>query len=155
MNNTRKMSLNILFSTMAQVVLLISRFVVRRYFLTYFGVEILGINSTLTSVISTLSLAELGFQTAVVYNLYKPLVNNDYATVGKIVYAFKRIYQYVAIIVFSIGILLLPFLHYIFTGIEMSAIVYTMYILLLINTTVSYVLSYNRTILYADRQQYI
>lgn len=155
MNNTRKMSLNILFSTMAQVVLLISRFVVRRYFLTYFGVEILGINSTLTSVISTLSLAELGFQTAVVYNLYKPLVNNDYATVGKIVYAFKRIYQYVAIIVFSIGILLLPFLHYIFTGIEMSAIVYTMYILLLINTTVSYLLSYNRTILYADRQQYI
>ena len=35
-------------------------FIVRKIFITYIGVEMLGLNGTFTSLLSTLSLAELG-----------------------------------------------------------------------------------------------
>ena len=61
----------------SQFIAQILSFLLRKYMLKYFGVELLGLNSTLTSFISALSLAELGFQQAIIFYLYKPLKDND------------------------------------------------------------------------------
>ena len=52
--------------------------ITRGIFIYYIGVEILGINNTVASLISAFSLTELGFQGVIIYNLYKPLNDKDY-----------------------------------------------------------------------------
>lgn len=56
----------------AQVIYLLINFVLRRFFIQYFGVEILGINGVLADVLNTLSLAELGIQETA-YRQIQPL----------------------------------------------------------------------------------
>ena len=68
----------------SQIVTLIFQFWTRSIFVKYLGVELLGISSTFSSILNTLSLAELGFQSAVVYSLYKPLANDNKEKVNEI-----------------------------------------------------------------------
>ena len=74
-NNSRvKNSLkNISNSLMSQIISLIANFVVRTIFIKYLGEEYLGVNGLFTNILSILSLAELGFGSAMIYNMYKPL----------------------------------------------------------------------------------
>ena len=52
-------------------------FCVRTIVIYRFGIEYLGLSGLFTSVLSTLSLMELGFGTAVVYSMYKPVAEGD------------------------------------------------------------------------------
>lgn len=131
------------------------QFFLRKYVLAYIGVEVLGISSTLSSVISTLSLADLGFQQAVVFYLYTPLKNNDNQTINNILTVLKRVYEGIGI-TFAVGAAALtPFLKYILKGIIVDQEVLGYYILLSINTAMTYFLSYKRALLYADQKGYI
>ena len=67
--------------------------VTRNIFIKYIGVELLGLNSTLASVFGMLSLAELGFQSAIVFNLYKPLHDGNQIEVNSIMNILKIIYR--------------------------------------------------------------
>lgn len=58
---------------MSQSASLILQIISRKVFIQFIGEEILGLNGTFASVLSTLSLAELGFQNAVSFHLYKPV----------------------------------------------------------------------------------
>ena len=57
-------------SLLTQILTIVLQFATRSIFIRYLGVELLGLGNTFASLLSTLSLAELGFQSAVVYNLY-------------------------------------------------------------------------------------
>ena len=57
-------------SLLTQILTIVLQFATRSVFIRYLGVELLGLSSTFASLLSTLSLAELGFQSAVVFNLY-------------------------------------------------------------------------------------
>ena len=63
---------------MSQIIVLILQFWTRSIFVQHLGVEMLGISSTLSSILNTLSLTELGFQSAVIYSLYRPLAEKNY-----------------------------------------------------------------------------
>ena len=52
---------------------LILGFVSRTLFIYIMGQEYLGLNGLFTNILSMLSLAELGFGSAVVFSLYKPI----------------------------------------------------------------------------------
>ena len=77
----------------SQVMTLIFQFLTRSLFIRYIGIELLGVYSTFTSVLSTLSLAELGFQTAIVFSLYKPLAQRDEQQINDIVNVFRFVYD--------------------------------------------------------------
>ena len=72
-------------SMAAQVIYLLVNFVLRRFFIQYFGMEILGINGVLADVLNTLSLAELGIQSAITFRLYEPLAKGRMDEVNEIV----------------------------------------------------------------------
>ena len=57
----------------SQAVSIILLFLSRSVFINTLGIELLGINGTFASIVNALSLAELGFQSAIVYCLYTPL----------------------------------------------------------------------------------
>ena len=121
----------------------------------YLGVELLGISSTFSSVLNTLSLAELGFQSAIIYSLYKPLANNDYEAINKIISVLKVIFRCVGIFFIIAGLVCLPMLKYILTGIELNQTVYTIFIIQVANSASSYFLAYKRSLLFADRREFI
>ena len=79
-------------SMAAQVLYLLINFILRRFFIRYFGVEILGINGVLLDVLNTLSLADLGVQSAIVFRLYEPLAKQKESEVNEIITLFRKVY---------------------------------------------------------------
>ncbi len=138
-----------------QAIDVILGFVVRKLFITYLGMTYLGINGTFASILNTLSLAELGFESAVIYNLYRPMREKDKNAIEEIIVILKRIYEVVGvfIVVAGIGIsFLLPnFLKDVTVTPEIRAVFY----LQLAGTAVTYFLAYKRTFLLALQKDYI
>ena len=131
-------------------------FICRKYFIMYLGTDLLGINYTLSQVLETLSLTELGFQTAIIFRLYKPLSVNNKNEVSKIVIILKKIYIFIGIIIMVMGVLFVPFLKNIITRVDVGFWnVYFVYFIMLLGTVSSYFLSYNRAILQADQKIYV
>lgn len=139
----------------SQVVTLFFQFWTRSIFVHYLGVEMLGISSTFSSVLNTLSLADFGFQSAVVYSLYKPLVENDYEKVNEIMNVLKVIYRAIGAFFIAAGIVCCPFLKYILSGVEISFTIYLIFIIQVLNSACSYFLAYKRALFHADRKGYM
>lgn len=142
-------------SLLSQISSLFITLITRKFFLVYLGVELLGLSSTFTSILSTLSLTELGFETAVIYHLYKPLADRDFGRVGSIIAVFRKVYQFVAIFLAIASVIFLFFLDSVINGIEITKYVYLFFLLQAANSVVSYLLAYKRTLIYADQKEYI
>jgi len=125
------------------------------FFIRYLGIQYVGISGVFNNVISMLGIAELGIGTAMVYALYKPLAEKDEQTTASLMLLYKRAYQWIGIIVFIIGLLMLPFVRYVFKDLSVDVNLYLVFVLYLFNTAFSYFYSYKRSILYADQNDYI
>ena len=68
---------NSAFGIASQIVIILISFFTRSIFLKYLSEEYLGLNGLFSNVISILSLTELGFGTAAIYALYKPLAAKE------------------------------------------------------------------------------
>lgn len=139
----------------SQVISLILQLISRKCFIQFIGVEILGINNTFISLLQTLSLAELGFQTAIVYSLYKPIHENDKKVINEIVNIYKIVYRGIGIIFIGLVIVLLPFLRFILKNIQFNNSIYLFFLLQASASTCTYFLAYKRTLLYADQKEYV
>ncbi|MBR1836945.1 MAG: oligosaccharide flippase family protein [Kiritimatiellae bacterium] len=100
---------NVAASTVLNVVKTVLPFVNRTLFLWFMGVEYLGLNGLFASVLSVLSLAEMGFTDAVVSSLYKPIAQDDRALVRAYLAHFRRIYRCIGTGVFLAGLCIAPF----------------------------------------------
>lgn len=130
-------------------------FISRRVFLHTLGMVYLGVNSTLTQVLGALSISELGIQTVVVYKLYAPVVNKDHKRIGEVMGVFRMLYRWTALIIFTGGVLAIPFMKYIITDVDISLKkIYVMWMLMTVTSAVSYILSYNTALFCADQKQY-
>ena len=72
-----KALLNVKYGVLSQMVKILLQFIVRKTFIYYLGVELLGVHSLFTSILSMLAMAELGIGSAVAFSLYKPIVQKD------------------------------------------------------------------------------
>ena len=91
---------NIYISVLIQIIVILLGFVSRKVFIDSLGSEYLGINGLLTNVLSMLSLVEGGIGASIVYNLYKPLAEDDRPKIIALVQLYKKIYWILAIVVF-------------------------------------------------------
>lgn len=144
-------SRNMLYGTVLQVLKLIIPFVMRTVMLYLLGVEYLGLNSLFTSILSVLNLAELGVGSAMVYSMYKPIVDDDVDKICALMHLYKVYYRIVGAVVCALGLTLLPFMPRLINGEVPSGInVYTLYLLNLAATVFSYWLfAYKSSILQA------
>lgn len=138
-----------------QSINILCSFVTRSLFIKYIGVELLGLSSTFSSILGMLSLAELGFQPAVVYSLYKPLYYDAREEINKIMNILKLVYRSIGIFLIIATLIVTPFLKYIINGIEVNIMVYMYFWLQSLTSICSYFLAYKRAILYADRKDYV
>ena len=143
-------------SILSQIINAVISFINRSIFIKTLGVSILGINGVISNWLGMLSLAELGFGSAITQSLYKPFIDKDTETISSIMKLYKKIYRYIGIIVFILGIISMFFLESVIkdTDLKMDYI-YTVYLLQLLSIVSTYFFSYKRTMLYIDQKQYI
>lgn len=146
---------NVLFATFNKLTVIILTFVSRKIFLEYIGIKYLGINSLFSNILTILSLAELGLGTAMNVSLYKPIAENDTKRLSAILYYFRRLYNYIALIIAVLGILLIPLLPYIVHLEEEVPYLKIYYVLFLANTVTSYLFVYKQAIINADQKNYL
>jgi len=114
-------------------------FLNRTLFLWLLGPEYLGLNGLFRSVLGVLSLAELGFGTAVVYAMYKPIAEDDREKVCAHLNFIRTAYRWIGLSVLAAGLALLPFLRRLVHGDPPAGLdLHVLYLIYLANATVSY-----------------
>lgn len=146
---------NSISSIITNVITIIIGFIAQKIFINILGSEYLGINGVFTNIISMLCLVEVGFGPAIVYNLYKPIHDNDIETIKSLLKFYKKIYTIVAIIILLFSFILMPFLPFFITDISIDINLNLIYILFVIDSVCSYLLAYKRSVLYANQKNYI
>jgi O-antigen/teichoic acid export membrane protein len=140
----------------SQGVILLIGFISRKVFIDVLGPSYLGLNGLFSNVISLLSLAELGISSAIIYNLYKPLAENDQKEITKLMNFYKKAYRIIALIIAIIGVSLLPFIGYIVNDSDFTIqYLRIIFALFLFESVASYFFSYKRSIIFADQKNYI
>lgn len=134
---------------------LVISFIARIIFIRILGSEYLGLNGLFTNILTVLSLAELGVGEAITYSLYKPLAENDNYKCKMLMQLYKKMYIIIGIIILIVGIFVTPFLPYIINDIPSIKGINYIYILFVINTSVSYFFSYKRNLIIADQNRYV
>lgn len=146
---------NIFAKWISVVLLTVFQFVARKIFVIYYNDNLMGLAGLLQSVISMLGLLELGVGSAIYFLLYEPMANSDYKKISMIMHLYRKIYLIIGIIIFLIGLILLPFLkNFISTDLN-NSIIQKAYLILLLDTVLSYFLAYRRNIFNADQKEYI
>ena len=152
---TRSSVRNISTSVVIGFVTILIGLIAQRIFINTLGTEYLGINGLFTSIVSMLALAELGLGSAIYYHLYKPLAKNDTTKVRSIIDFYKKGYRLIALAVFALGLIFLPFLSTIVGNVNISESIYVIYLLFLFDVVASYLLIYKRAVLYVDQNSHI
>lgn len=152
---TKNTSRNILAGLLNQMVSIVLPFVNRTVVLRTMGADFTGLAGLFLSILGVLNIAELGFNTAVVYSLYRPMAEHDEDAICEIVSLLRKIYLLVGTAILGFGILLMPFLPNLIHGSYPDSInLYLLYFLYLINSAVSYYLfAYKECLLIADQRQ--
>jgi len=129
-------------------------FAVRTIIIKTLGDEYVGLNSLFMSILSVLSLVELGFSSAIVFNMYKPVSEGDDKTICELLNYYRKIYHIVGIVVIGVGLTFVPFLDKLVSGEYPKDInLYIIYGIYLFNTVITYFLFGYRTSLFYAHQR--
>ena len=156
MNRTDKSIKNLLFAFLSQGVTVLLSFMLRTEMLRSLGILPASLNSLFSDVISTLSLAELGIGSAIVYNLYKPLAEGDEKKICQLMYLYKKAYMTIAAVTMAVGLALVPVIHLLIEKVDISlGYLRIVYVLFVFQNSVSYLFSYKISLVQADQKQYV
>lgn len=150
--NTKR---NIIYGGINKVVLLLMPFVIRTIIIQNLSAAYLGLDGLFVSILQVLNLSELGFSTAIVYSMYKPIAADDTETICALLALYKKTYRIIGLAIGSIGILLIPFLPNLIKGSYPDNVnLYILYIIYLFNTVISYLMfAYKASILIAFQRE--
>lgn len=158
MENSRlkNSALNFASGFLGRVLTILLNFVVRTIFIYCLNEAYLSVNGLYSNILTILSLAELGFGSAMVYRMYAPVAVKDYQKTAALLHFYKKIYAVIGAVIFGLGLCVIPFMDYIIKDKPDVSGLTLYYILFLINTTISYwFASYKASVLYADQKEYI
>ena len=146
---------NLVVALIGQAFGLIISFIARIIFVKFLSDEYLGLNGLFTNLLTMLSLVELGVGSALVYSLYKPLADGDNEKVKSLMDLYRKSYNIIGGVVLIIGILFIPFYRYLISEVPSISHLDFIYILFVLNTSISYFYSYKRSLIICDQKRYI
>ena len=130
-------------------------YVLRIVFTHTLSASYVGINGLFMDILNILSLSEMGLETAISYALYRPIADNDIEKQNSVMRLFRRFYNTVAVVVFGLGLLVIPFMDVLVKNQQEVGHITFIYILYLVNTSLSYMLVYKKTMMDAHQLMYI
>ena len=115
-SRTKNAVRNIAFGSLNRFVTLVLPFITRTIILYLLGASFLGIGTLFSSILSFLSLAELGLGSAIVYSMYKPIAENDIPAVSALLNFYRNLYRVIGGIILVLGTVLLPAVPFLIKG---------------------------------------
>lgn len=157
MGRVRSAAKNIAFGQIGNLVTQLLNFILRTMFIQYLGDTLNGVNDLYTSVLSVLSMAELGVGTALNYSLYKPVAVGNIEKIKSYMQLYKKAYRIIGIVIAVIGTGLSPFLPYLVKqpqGVSVRDLT-LYYFIFLFNTVSTYFVAYKYSLVNAEQKNYI
>ena len=151
----KKSLYNIIGSLLSYMTAMIFNFITQAFIVKIMGIEYSGVNGLFTNILTMLSIAELGIGTTIIFKLYKPIADNNEEAIKSWINFYKICYRIVALFVFAAGVFLIPFVSSIVGPTSIKENIIVLYCIALLDTIFSYVMTYKRSILYADQKNYI
>ena len=156
MDRAEHIKKNLKFAMAGELLLAALKFLSRRVFVLMLGREYLGLNGLFTDVLSMLSLAELGFSVSITYSLYRPVAQGDKEMIKSLIRLYRLVYRAVGLVVLGLGLALTPFLGFFIKEMpENIPNIPVVYVLNLINASISYFFAYKSTLLFVHQQKYV
>ena len=155
-SRTQKSMRNIAFSIGYQSVTLFSNFLMKTLLIKNLGIQYTGVSALFTDILTVLSVAELGFGTAVSYALYRPLYEKDDMKIAKLMRLYQKIYRVVFFVILALGIGCLIFLNRIVKDVpDIKENIRVIFLFFLLKTAVSYLFVYKAALLEANQEKHI
>jgi O-antigen/teichoic acid export membrane protein len=146
---------NAFYGVLSRIILIILNFINRTVFIMFLSDELLGVSGLFSDILMMLSLADLGLGVSMAYSFYKPLAEDDKDKISSLIGFYRKMYTYIAAVVFVVGVALTPFLDFFVnteTEIEHLQIYYLIYVL---NTVASYLFVYKSSLITADQKNFV
>lgn len=132
---------NLAFGMVNRVVYMLMPFLSRTALIHVLGMEYVGANDLVSTILQVLNLADLGIGTAIVYALYEPVANDDVPAIRALMNYYRRVYRVIGLVIALLGLSILPFLPRLIKGEPPADVsIYAIYLIYLTNTVVSYLL---------------
>lgn len=146
---------NTFVSSVTQVSSIIIQYVCRIVFVRVFAQEYVGINGIFTNILQMLSLAELGFGSAISYSLYKPISDNNFELIKTLLKFFKNTFYVISVSIFLLGLLISFNLDFFINDVPDIAHIQLIFMLYVVNISFSYLGTYKTTLINASQQAYV
>ncbi len=147
--------LNVSIAITTKVILLVFSLLLRRFLIKYVGNDVNGLYSLYTSIISFLSIAELGVGTAINFSMYKPIVQGDTKKVAALHNLYKKVYMIVGAVVVLVGAALMPALPALAKDYSNSANLYLTFGIMLASVVIDYAYSSKTSLINAHKNNYV
>ncbi len=146
---------NITMGVITQLIITLLGFVSRRVFIDSLGTEYLGVNGVLTNVLTAMVLLEGGIGVSIVYNLYKPLAENNQRLVTALIRLYKKAYLFLAGLIFLVCLILFPFLDTLVKSETEIPYLNLVYWIFVAKCLASYLIADKTALINADQKGYI
>lgn len=145
---------NTLWGAVYRMVTLIGPFIIRTILTHKMGIEYGGLSGLFTSILTMLNLANLGFSTALVFTMYKAVVDDDTDALCAMMNFYRKVYRIIGFAILGIGICLMPFLKYfVKDGYPDDINIYTLFALYLFETSLGYLMFAYTTAIFSAYQR--
>lgn len=149
--NTKR---NIFVGEIDRLIGILLPFIVRTMIIHLMAAEYLGLMSLFYSIVQMLNLVELGFGTAIIYSMYKPIADNDTKKINALLKFYSKVYIVVGLIVSAVGLSVMLFLPKLIKGdVPQDTNIYILYLIFLANTSINFFLFPNKKALMTAYQR--
>lgn len=159
-SRTKNSVLNLMTSFGGQALTTLLKFITRTVFIQTLGKQYLGINGLFSDILTMLSLTELGIDTAINYQLFKPLAEHNDKRVRILMKFYKQAYRVIGIAILVLGLSLIPLLPYLIRDYDSLAVLgidaTLIFLLYLLQSVSSYLFfAYRSAAMKANQRKYI
>lgn len=133
-------------------------FIQRTLMIIYLGMEYTGLGGLFSSILGVLNLAELGVGAAMLYNLYKPIAEDDESKIKKLLNLYKKYYRFTGLVILIAGLIITPFLKYLIKDgtCPNDLNIYILFLMSLSSTVLTYwMYAYKASIFQAQQKNYV
>ncbi len=137
------------------LIAIVASFVVQKVFIDSLGIEYAGLNSLFTNIVSIFAVVEMGFGTAIVYFLYRPVAEGKKSKIISILGFYRQFFIKMALFILAAGLILMLFVDKITNYTNIKESVQLIFGFYLIDVIISYYTIYKKAILIADKKNYV
>lgn len=140
-SRTKNATRNLAWGLVNKLLAILLPFATRTVLIYSLGVEYIGLNALFVSVLNVLNLAELGVGSALVFSMYRPVVDQDKPKIEALLSFYRKCYHVIGAVVLLLGLALVPILPFLIEGdCPEDVNLYLLYLIYLGNAVLGYFL---------------